>query len=110
MQKAEEPTEEEMLAGFACPSPTVSPQNRLWLERRQISGHFNVSAQKSVTVGDTSSFIAGGVGVSVLPTAEMRTTHGEAARGPMIAQQISSEKLGETVFGNLVSQISEHPI
>ena len=57
---------------------------QLLLEHRHVSVHFNASAQEGVRVRDITSFFAGGAGVSVIPGAEARKIHGEAALGPML--------------------------
>ena len=67
------------------------------LERPHLTGHFNVSAQEGVRVGDIVTNICHRFSVSSRPVSvsieEIIAKHGEWARGPTLDQQMSSAKL-----------------
>lgn len=66
---------------------------RLLLERPDLTGHFNASAQAGVKVGDIATWFAGPSGIAV-KSAEMAVAdHGRLADGPMLDQQMSATKL-----------------
>ena len=66
---------------------------RLLLERPDLTGHFNASAQAGVKVGKIATWFAGATGI-VVKTAEMAVAdHGSLAEGPMLDQQMSATKL-----------------
>ncbi|MBS9718204.1 NAD-dependent epimerase/dehydratase family protein [Pseudohalocynthiibacter aestuariivivens] len=76
---------------------------RLLLERPDLTGHFNASAQAGVKVGDIATWFAGASGI-VVKSAEMAVAdHGRLADGPMLDQQMSATKLQ-----NICNWIPQH--
>lgn len=66
---------------------------RLLLERPDLTGHFNASAQTGKKVGDIAAWFAGASGIAVNPAEKAVAAYGKLAEGPMLDQQISSAKL-----------------
>jgi nucleoside-diphosphate-sugar epimerase len=71
------------------------------LERPDLGGHFNVSAEDGVTVGRIASVIAQAHGSPTSPiirsVEDAMKEHGEWAKGPTLDQQMSAQKVQRTV-------------
>ncbi|WP_320177662.1 NAD-dependent epimerase/dehydratase family protein [Roseovarius pacificus] len=70
---------------------------RILAETAEPSGHFNVSAETGVRVGDIAETINRHFGnrskISVLPVSEAVATHGDWAEGPALDLQMASTRL-----------------
>ncbi|SMX25482.1 NAD-dependent epimerase/dehydratase family protein [Boseongicola aestuarii] len=66
---------------------------RLLLERPDLTGHFNASAQVGEKVGDIAAWFAGAPGIAIKAPEEAVAAYGKLAEGPMLDQQMSSAKL-----------------
>ena len=66
---------------------------RLLLERPDLTGHFNASAQTGEKVGVIAAWFAGTSGLVVTSAERAVAVYGGQAEGPMLDQQMSSEKL-----------------
>lgn len=65
----------------------------LLLERPDLTGHFNASAQTGEKVGDIATWFAGASGIAVKAADKAVADFGKLAEGPMLDQQMSSSKL-----------------
>lgn len=73
---------------------------RLLLERPDLTGNFNASAQKGVRVGDIAAAIAAHAGsprdITLRDRESLIAEHGDWAEGPTLDQQMGSDRLRQT--------------